>query len=79
MIGTRTTAVITGASSGIGMEMASLFAADGYDLILTARRLDRLQKLADDFLLGFLQFSVLAYVVRVGQVRLRKAIHECEK
>lgn len=30
MIGTRTTAVITGASSGIGMEMASLFAADGY-------------------------------------------------
>ncbi len=44
----RKTAVITGASSGIGMELAYLFAADGYDLIVTARRAERLQKLADD-------------------------------
>jgi hypothetical protein len=44
----RKTAVITGASSGIGMELAPLFAARGYDLILTARRGERLQKLADD-------------------------------
>ena len=41
------TAVITGASSGIGMELAQLFAAHGYDLILTARRIERLQQLAD--------------------------------
>lgn len=44
----RKTAVITGASSGIGMELAPLFAARGYDLILTARRGERLQKLADE-------------------------------
>lgn len=44
----KKTAVITGASSGIGMELAPLFAANGYDLILTARRVERLQKLADD-------------------------------
>jgi uncharacterized protein len=44
----RKTAVITGASSGIGMELAPLFAAHGYDLILTARRIERLQKLADE-------------------------------
>lgn len=44
----RKTAVITGASSGIGMELAPLFAARGYDLILVARREARLQKLADD-------------------------------
>lgn len=44
----RKTAVITGASSGIGMELAPLFAARGYDLILVARREERLRKLADD-------------------------------
>ena len=44
----RKTAVITGASSGIGLELARMFAADGYDLIVTARRLERLQQLADE-------------------------------
>ena len=29
--------LITGASSGIGRELASLFAADGHDLVITAR------------------------------------------
>jgi short-subunit dehydrogenase len=41
-------AVITGASSGIGMELARLFAADGFDLIVTARRAELLQKLSDE-------------------------------
>ena len=44
----RKTAVITGASGGIGMELALLFAAQGYDLILVARRVERLEKLAED-------------------------------
>lgn len=42
---TRKTILITGASSGLGEEMARQFADRGYDLALCARRLDRLKEL----------------------------------
>jgi uncharacterized protein len=40
------TVLITGASAGIGVELARLFAGDGSELILVARREERLRALA---------------------------------
>jgi uncharacterized protein len=42
------TALITGASSGIGLELAHLFARDGYRLVLVARNRGALRELGDD-------------------------------
>ncbi|NUM48636.1 MAG: SDR family NAD(P)-dependent oxidoreductase [Anaerolineales bacterium] len=47
-LSSRPRAVIVGASSGIGAELARQLARDGYALALLARRADELQTLADE-------------------------------
>jgi uncharacterized protein len=55
------TALITGASSGIGLELAKLFAADKSNLILVARNRERLEQLAAELRLEHgVQVRILA-------------------
>lgn len=44
----KKTALITGASGGIGYEFAKLFAREGYNLVLVARSRDKLTQIADE-------------------------------
>ena len=44
----REAALITGASSGIGRELAKVFAKNDYDLVIVARREAALRSLAEE-------------------------------
>lgn len=44
----RKTALITGASSGIGKALAFEFAKDGYDVVLAARSIEKMKSLANE-------------------------------
>jgi short-subunit dehydrogenase len=71
--------LITGASSGFGAEFARLYAAQGHPLVLVARRMDRLQALAEalrqrhriDIVVEQVDLSDVAAIVQLHQ-RLRE-------
>lgn len=56
----KQTALITGASGGIGLELAKEFAKDGYNLVLVARSKDKLESIAADFAK---QYNISATVI----------------
>lgn len=58
--GTTTTAVVTGASSGIGAEMARVLAARGQQVTLVARSEDKLRALADEITATGVRADVIA-------------------
>jgi uncharacterized protein len=59
------TALVTGASAGIGRELAKLFAKDGYSLVLIARNGSRLNQFADELQRQF-GVSVKAFALDLG-------------
>ena len=54
------TVLITGASSGIGKDFATLFAEKGYDLVLTARRKKNLEEIKNNLTN---QFGIKAFII----------------
>ncbi len=69
------TALITGASSGIGLELARRFAANGFDLVLVARRKDKLDELAQ---LLATNHAIKAHVIEadLAQVEASREIYD---
>lgn len=68
-------AVITGASSGIGREIAFLLAEKKYNLVLTARRLDRLKTLQQE-LRALHKVEVQVYSIDLSNLEGARELHE---
>lgn len=73
------TVLVTGATSGIGKATAALFAQNGYRLILTGRRADRLETLKTDFETAYKnRIQVLNFDVRSLE-DMKKSLLELEE
>lgn len=70
-------ALVTGASAGIGREIAKYLAIKGYDLILTARSEDKLQELRNEILKKFPEKKVLVIPADLSvREECRRLYHE---
>src|SRR3954469_13889356 len=69
------TALITGASGGIGYELAKLFARDHFNLVLVARSGDKLAQFADELQRQY-RISVKTIVIDLSGVAAPKQIFD---
>jgi short-subunit dehydrogenase len=71
-------ALVTGASAGIGWALAEQLASAGAHLVLTARRMDRLQELATDLKAKY-HIEVEIFAADLAQPRASQAIYAFTK
>ena len=69
------TALITGASSGLGLEFAKICAEDGYDLIITARDLAKLNEIKSEL---EAKFGVKILILGADLAELKGTERICE-
>lgn len=70
-------AVITGASSGLGKQMAKAFAKQGADLVILARRIERLEKLKEELLkYGVKILPIKCDVTSTDEINMAAALTE---
>ncbi len=69
-------ALITGASAGLGADLAILFAKDNHPLILVARRQDKMQELAEKIRSFNPQLSIHIIAMDLGTPGAGKAIYD---
>jgi len=72
----RKTALVTGASSGIGLELARIFAERGNDLVLVARNNKKLVEIADDLRS---RYQIKAYAVSLNLNDRDAPLQLCEE
>lgn len=68
-------AVVTGASGGIGLELCRILAADGYDLVISARSREKLEKLGSELSSGH-EISVTTVAVDLADPKSRKELFD---
>lgn len=62
-------AVVTGCTAGIGEEYAHQLAADGFNLILVSRSLNKLEKVRDDIKSKFSSIEIALYVLDAAKAK----------